>query len=122
MNTPRFADIVGTTLTQHRSLLSDRVRLERKQRGFSQTAFAAMLGVPLRTYKRFELGDSDSLEIFLRILIFTQRTIALDLVFPDPAAVVKQRTPLAALDRLKQTKAAKDRATALDLEHTSKTN
>jgi transcriptional regulator with XRE-family HTH domain len=109
MSTPKFRDIVGRSHAEHRSLLSDLVRRERKQRGFTQTEFAKALEVPLRTYKRFELGDGDSLEIFLRIVILFERTTALDLVFPNPAAAVKQRTPLAALARLELKKAEKDR-------------
>jgi len=59
-------------------------------------------GVSERTYKRFELGECDSLEVFLLVVIGFKRTAALDLLFPPPEAKVTIRTPAAALARLQQ--------------------
>lgn len=108
MSAPSFRDLDGSSASEHRKLLSDLVRLERKHRSLTQQQFAQLLGVPVRTYKRFELGTCDSLDIFLRIVILVDRSTALDLVFPKPAAALKPRTPLAAMAQLEQRKAEKE--------------
>lgn len=110
MTAPSFRALVGGSASEYRKLLSDLVRLERKQRSLTQHQFAQLLGVPVRTYKRFELGTCDSLDIFLRIVILIERSTALDLVFPKPAAVLKPRTPSAVMAQLEQRKAEKEQS------------
>jgi transcriptional regulator with XRE-family HTH domain len=105
MTTPTFNDILGSDVGQHRSLLSDRLRLERKHRGLTQDQFASLLQVSSRTYKRFELGTCDSLELFLSIVIVIGKTSALDLVFPNPATAAKPRTPVGAMAKLNEKRA-----------------
>jgi transcriptional regulator with XRE-family HTH domain len=79
--------------------------------GFSQKAFAEKCGIPLRTFKRFEQGECDSLEIFLRIVIIFERVVGLELLFPPKQAVVTEvRSPTIALERLKNRIAGSDPA------------
>ncbi|WP_081934156.1 helix-turn-helix transcriptional regulator [Massilia sp. 9096] len=105
MTTPTFSDILGSDVGRYRSLLSDRLRLERKHRGLTQEQFAGLLQVSSRTYKRFELGTCDSLELFLSIVIAIGKTSALDLVFPNPPTVAKPRTPAGAMAKLNEKRA-----------------
>lgn len=102
MTVPSFADIGPLPIAQLRALVSDRLRIERKRMKMSQVAFAAKCGISVRTYKRFELGDCNSLEVFLLIVQGFGRIAAIDLVFPAPESKAKPRTPIAALERLNQ--------------------
>jgi transcriptional regulator with XRE-family HTH domain len=62
----------------------------------SQQVFAMKCGIPLRTYKRLEQGQCDSLQVFLQVVIAFDRTIALELLFPP------QQMPETALDRIRR--------------------
>jgi transcriptional regulator with XRE-family HTH domain len=85
-----------------RALISNRIRIERRKARLSQRQFADKCGIPLRTFKRFEAGQCDSLEAFLRIVICFERTVALELLFPPkPAAIVEPRSAGAVLERIK---------------------
>ncbi|RYZ81834.1 MAG: XRE family transcriptional regulator [Proteobacteria bacterium] len=105
MTTPTFNDILGSDVGRYRSLLSDRLRLERKHLGLTQEQFASLLAVSSRTYKRFELGTCDSLELFLSVVIAIGRTSALDLVFPNPPTPAKPRTPVGVMAKLNEKRA-----------------
>ena len=94
-----------------RALLSDRLRHERGRLGLTQDQFANQCGIAVRTYKRFELGKCDSLDVFLKIVIVFERTRALDLLFPPKPAQVIPRSPLGALAKLEQSRVAKERST-----------
>ncbi|MHA6891407.1 helix-turn-helix transcriptional regulator [Ralstonia pseudosolanacearum] len=84
------------------SRISDRVRHERKRLKLTQQEFAARCGIPLRTYKRFELGQRDSLITFIKIVVAFDRAIAIELLFPPKPTSLEVRTPTAVLDRLVQ--------------------
>lgn len=92
-----------------RSLLSDRLRHERGQLGLTQDQFAVRCGIAIRTYKRFELGECDSLDVFLKIVIAFERTRALDLLFPPKPTQARSRSPLGALAKLEQRRLKKQR-------------
>lgn len=49
--------------------LAKRVRMRRKERKYTQAAFASRAGIPLATYKRFEQRGEISLKSLLRIAI-----------------------------------------------------
>jgi transcriptional regulator with XRE-family HTH domain len=68
----------------------------------NQREFAEICGISLRTFKRFENGNCDSINIFLSIVIMFERVSAIELLFPpkDPITI-EPRTPMAALERLK---------------------
>lgn len=66
------------------SLLATRVRRARVAGEESQVDFAKRAGVPLRTYKRFELDGKATLLTFIQILRALGRTQYLTLVFPAP--------------------------------------
>ena len=84
-----------------RARIADRVRLERRRTKLTQKDFAEKCGIPLRTFKRFEQGQCDSLEAFLRIVVAFERVVGLELLFPPKQAVVIEvRSPAAALERL----------------------
>lgn len=85
-----------------RSMIADRIRVERRRMVLSQKAFAEKCGIPLRTFKRVEQGECDSLDAFLRVVIAFERIIALELLFPPPSSAPSLRSPLATLNRLKQ--------------------
>lgn len=89
-----------------RGRLADLVRLERKKLSLSQRKFAEYCDIPLRTYKRFELNECDSIAIFIRIILTfesisgSKRLSAFSLLFPPPLPTAQPRTPIAALERL----------------------
>lgn len=92
----RFGD--GVSFEDLASRLVDRVRFERKRLQLSQSEFAMRCNIPLRTYKRFELGQCDSLLVFIRIVVEFERTTAFELLFPPRP--VDSRDPLAKLGQL----------------------
>jgi transcriptional regulator with XRE-family HTH domain len=101
MSLPGFHEIGLKTALELRTHIADRVRLERRKTGLSQQVFAEKCGIPLRTFKRFEQGECDSLEAFLRIVVVFERVVGLELLFPPKQAVVMEvRSPTAALERL----------------------
>jgi len=65
-----------------------------------------LANIPLRTYKRIELGECDSLAVIFRALIAldaetaASRMSALQLLFPPKPAPDVARTPMATLNRL----------------------
>ena len=102
MSLPGFHEIGPKSALELRAHLADRVRLERRRIGLTQQEFAQRCDIPLRTFKRFEQGECDSLEVFLRVAITFERISALELLFPaKPAAVVEARSAPVLLERLK---------------------
>ena len=65
--------------------LAHEVRRARVRDGESQKEFAERAGIPLRTYKRFELHGRGSLETFIRALRAMGRTHYLYMLFPRPS-------------------------------------
>jgi transcriptional regulator with XRE-family HTH domain len=65
-------------------ILASKVRKARQDFGESQAEFAARAGIPLRTYKRFELHGKGTLEGFIRVLRTLGRTQYLFMLFPSP--------------------------------------
>lgn len=61
-----------------------KVRGERVKRGMSQSAFAEKAGVPLRTYKRFELTGGGTVETLVRILMAMGHARGFFTLFPHP--------------------------------------
>lgn len=102
MSLPRFSDQLDLSSKGLRTLVVDRVRAERRRLGLSQSAFAAKCGIPLRTYKRFELDKCNSLDVLIKIIAACGRTKGLELLFFPADQVVELRTPTAALDRFKR--------------------
>jgi transcriptional regulator with XRE-family HTH domain len=86
------------------SRITGRVRAERQKLGYSQKIFSGRCGVPLRTYKRFELGECDSLEVFLRIIKEFDRLTAVELLFPPKPILspVTLNDPVASLSKMLQ--------------------
>lgn len=99
---PTFAETRDMDADEIRSRLADRVRFERQRLGLSQADFAERCGIALRTYKRFELKDCDSLTTFLRIVAGFDRSAGLEMLFPAEALKNEPRTATAILDRLVQ--------------------
>lgn len=101
MSLPDFSNASGLSAPELRSRIADRVRLERRKLKLSQYNFADQCRIPLRTYKRFEQGQCDSLEAFLRIVRAFERIAAVELLFPPkPISIADVRSPTAALERL----------------------
>ena len=82
--------------------IADRVRRGRSEMKYSQHGFAELCGVPLRTYKRFELGQCDSLNVFIRIVVAFDRVAALNLLFPPQRTEINTVSAPAALARLRR--------------------
>lgn len=82
MPVPSFEHVKSDSADQICAKIADRVRAERKRLGLSQAEFSERCGVALRTYKRFELNECDSLIAFIRIVAVFERVIALELLFP----------------------------------------
>lgn len=78
-------------------LIRDRVRAERKKAGFTQAEFAELCGIPLRTFKRFELGGAGSIDMLVRIAQAFGRGAGFDMLFPAQLASLKPRRIEAAL-------------------------
>jgi transcriptional regulator with XRE-family HTH domain len=97
MPMPNFEQANGLAYEDVLRLLRDRVRFERGRLGFSQADFAVWCGVPLRTYKRFELGECDSLGVLIRIAQGFGRAPGFDMLFPPQPVVMAPRRLDAAL-------------------------
>ncbi len=86
--------------------ITGRVRAERQKLGLSQKEFSSRCEIPLRTYKRFELGQCDSLDVFLRVIREFDRLTAIELLFPPQMTIKQLNDPSSllarAIDRLKQ--------------------
>jgi hypothetical protein len=67
--------------------LAAKIRRARRSRKESQEVFAERIGVPLRTYKRFEAHGKGTLETFVRALRGIGRTHYMFMLFPQPAAL-----------------------------------
>jgi transcriptional regulator with XRE-family HTH domain len=65
--------------------LAAKIRRERRSRKESQEVFAERIGVPLRTYKRFEAHGKGTLETFVRALKGIARTHYMFMLFPQAA-------------------------------------
>ena len=102
MSLPGFDQLTGVCASEIQTRIVNRVRFERRQLKMSQAVFAKKCGIPLRTYKRFELNECDSLGVFIQIATFFDRLTAIGLLFPASTPNVELRTPLAALERLKK--------------------
>lgn len=98
MSLPKFDELGPCSASELKMHIADRVRFERRRLLMSQEAFAMQCEIPLRTYKRFEQGQCDSLEAFLRLVIKFERTIAIELLFP-PRALKPQETILERMKR-----------------------
>ncbi len=82
MSLPTFEFANSDVPTRLLQRIADRVRAERKRRKLTQVEFAQLCGIPLRTFKRFESGSSDSLMALLRIIQYLQRAPGLEMLFP----------------------------------------
>lgn len=88
-----------------------RIRAERKLHRLSQEELASKAGVPIRTYKRFEGGECDSLAVMLQIarafeeLTGPGRILTLERMFPGGVKETAPGTALGkALQKLEQTR------------------
>ena len=62
-----------------------RIRYERNRRGYTQKSFALKVGIPLRTYKRFELSGKGTISTFIEILRALERLVLLEFLLPGIA-------------------------------------
>lgn len=102
MPIPNFEQANGLACGEVLQLISDRVRFERGRLGYSQADFAIWCGIPLRTYKRFELGECDSLSVLIRIAQGFRRAPGLDMLFPPQPVVMPPRRIDAALSSIRK--------------------
>lgn len=100
MSLPKFSSTSNLSPSDLKTLLINRVRIERRRLKMTQAEFAARCGIPLRTYKRFELGESDSLEALVRIVVVFKRVAAFDLLFPADAVELESKSPIKVLERV----------------------
>ncbi|RAA89263.1 hypothetical protein DN490_13925 [Burkholderia multivorans] len=102
MSMPSFENARSSTAEEICARIADRVRAERRNLQLSQQEFAIQCQVPLRTYKRFELGECDSLATFVKIVAAFDRIVALELLFPPKQVDTAPRNAVALLSRLVQ--------------------
>lgn len=102
MSIPSFENARNFTAEEICARIADRVRAERRNLRLSQQEFAIQCEVSLRTYKRFELGECDSLATFIKIVAAFDRIVALELLFPPKQVDPVPRNALALLNRLVQ--------------------
>jgi transcriptional regulator with XRE-family HTH domain len=100
MSLPSFEKGNHETPAKLLSRIGDRVRGERKRLGLTQVEFAQLCGIPLRSFKRFEAGASDSLTILLKVSQHFNRVPGLEMLFP--AAPLPPRGMQAALQSIRQ--------------------
>jgi transcriptional regulator with XRE-family HTH domain len=100
MSLPNFENGNHETPAKLLGRIGDRVRGERKRLGLTQVEFAQLCGVPLRSFKRFEAGASDSLTILLRVVQYFNRASAIEMLFP--AAMLPPRGMHAALQSIRK--------------------
>ncbi|WP_146013334.1 helix-turn-helix transcriptional regulator [Trinickia symbiotica] len=99
---PSFENARNSSAEEICRRIADRVRAERRKLQLSQQEFAGRCQIPLRTYKRFELGECDSLATFIKIVAAFDRVVALELLFPPKQVDTVPRTAVALLNRLVQ--------------------
>lgn len=96
-------------------LLASRVRAERRMLNLSQEEMAAAAGVPIRTYKRFESAECESLSVLIKIASAMEsrtgpgRLAAFEKMFPGGVREARASTPMGALWKLEKTRAAADK-------------
>lgn len=95
----KFEDAKSLSAEEIRDRIAHRVRAERAALGLSQREFADRCGIALRTYKRFELGEGDSLTAFIRIVAAFERVIAFELLFPPKQVLTTPTKTAIALAR-----------------------
>lgn len=83
MSLPTFDQANKLCVQDVQRLISDRVRLERRRLGLTQAVFAARCGIALRTYKRLELGECDSIGALIRVSQFLGRASGFSSLFPE---------------------------------------
>lgn len=98
----RFRNLDICSPGQIISVIADCVRAERHRQGFTQAQFAEMCHVPLRTYKRFELGKCASLQIFIQIVQFLNRIPAFDLFFVREVEMKISRSVVGKMEELER--------------------
>ncbi|QKY03605.1 helix-turn-helix transcriptional regulator [Janthinobacterium lividum] len=84
MPIPSFEQANELNVQDVQRLISDRIRHERRRLGLTQVIFAARCGIALRTYKRLELGESDSIGALIRVAQYLGRAPGFDMLFPPP--------------------------------------
>lgn len=72
--------------------IATKIRQIRQSERQTQERFSKRVGVPLRTYKRFETHGQASLETFIQVLSAVGRTQYLFLIFPQQRAVPAKPT------------------------------
>lgn len=83
--------------------LATKVRQARRTSKMSQKEFAALVEVPLRTYKRFETHGKANLETFVQVIRGLGRAQYLFMLFPMPAAPNPRETLEERLKRIAPT-------------------
>jgi DNA-binding XRE family transcriptional regulator len=83
--------------------LATKVRQARRASKMSQKEFAALVEVPLRTYKRFETHGKANLETFVQVLRGIGRTQYLFMLFPMPVSPNPRETLEERLKRIAPT-------------------
>lgn len=87
MPLPSFAHANLLSVQDVQRLISDRIRHERRRLGLTQVEFAAGCGIALRTYKRLELGESDSIGALIRVAQYLERATGFEMLFPPQQLV-----------------------------------
>lgn len=101
MPIPSFEQANALSAQAVQRLISDRIRHERRRLGLTQVVFAARCGIALRTYKRLELGESDSIGALIRVVQYLGRAVGFDMLFPPQPLVPPLRGAQAALHRIR---------------------
>lgn len=83
MPLPSFEQANKLSVQDVQRLISDRVRLERRRLGLTQAVFAEQCGIALRTYKRLELGECDSIGALIRVSQSLGRAPGFSSLFPE---------------------------------------
>lgn len=96
MNTYVDGDFDSMSNVEIAQAVGERVRAERIRQKKSQAEFAALAGVPLRTYQRFEVNGLGTVETLAAALRACQRLRGLQVALPQPTLPERQ-TPLSRL-------------------------
>uniref|UniRef100_UPI003F4FE012 helix-turn-helix domain-containing protein n=1 Tax=Caballeronia sp. LjRoot34 TaxID=3342325 RepID=UPI003F4FE012 len=88
-----FDSLSDVEITQE---IGERIRAERIRQSKSQLEFSAVIGIPLRTYQRFERDGSGTIETLVAALRACNRLRGLQVALPQPTLPERQ-TPLSRL-------------------------
>lgn len=83
------------------AVIAVRLKIARLRLNLTQTEMSVRSGVPLRTYKRFELSGCGSLNTFVAVLRGLDRLRLLEVILPQPT-ILTDANVVQRVDRIRK--------------------